>query len=110
MKLVGFIVTAFIQLVAAAFGFFILLLGLNGFSEKQSTPSLIFYIVLGLLSSLGVGTASAYTAEWIVEKFSLGKVGASMVAIAVFAILGALILIVGLIAAIFLAETLRTWK
>lgn len=110
MKLTVFIISALIQFAAAAFGFFILLIGLNGFSEKQATPSFIFYIVLTLLSVLGIGATSAYTAKWVVEKSSLGNFGASIITIFGFAILGALILFIGLVVALFLAETLRTWK
>lgn len=109
MRSVVFIITAFIQLIVAVLGFFILLLGLNGFSEKQSTPSLIVYIALAILSAFGCGAASAYTAKRLTEKFSLGKFGASAIAVISFAILGALILFVGLIAVLFLAEALRTW-
>jgi hypothetical protein len=49
---------AVVQLVAAVFGFFILLIGLNGFSERQATPSLIFYIVLSVVTVLGDGWLS----------------------------------------------------
>lgn len=109
MKINVFFITALIQLVVAAPGFLGLLLGLNGFSEQDATPSLIFYIALGFLSALGLGAASAYTATRLVEKPSLGKFGASAISIIGFAIVGAVILFVGLIAAVFLAEAMRTW-
>ncbi len=110
MRIIVFIITAFIQLAVAVPGFFGLLLGLNGYSEKDATPSLIFYIALAFLSALGLGAISAYTAKRLAEKPSLGKFGASIIAIIGFAILGAVILFVGWFAALFLAEAIRTWK
>ena len=110
MRVVVFFITAFIQLVVAFLGFFILLLGLNGFSENQATASLIFYIALAFLSALGLGSGSAYTAKRLIEKHSFGKFGASMISIIGFAIIGALILFIGWIIALFLAEFLRIWK
>lgn len=110
MRIIVFFITAFIQLAVAVLGFFTLLLGLNGFSEKDATPGLIFYIALAFLSALGLGAISAYTAKRLSDKHSLGKFASSIIAIIGFAILGALILFVGLIAVFFLAEAIRTWK
>jgi hypothetical protein len=59
MRIIVFVITAFIQLAVAVLGFFILLLGLNGFSENDAMASLIFYIALAFLSALGLGAASA---------------------------------------------------
>lgn len=110
MKKNVFFVTAFIQLVVAVPGFLGLLLGLNGFSEDQAMRSLVFYIALALLSAFGLGAASAYTATRLTKKLSLGKFMASTIAIIGFAIIGVVILFVGLIAAVFLAEAIRIWK
>ena len=110
MRITVLIVTAVIQFFAAVFGFFILLLGLNGFSEDDATPSLIFYIALGFLSALGLGAASAYTAKRLVEKSSFGKISASLIAVIGYAVIGAVILIIGWFAALILAEIIRTWK
>ena len=110
MRIIVFVITAFIQLVVAVFGFFTLLLGLNGFSERQAMASLIFYIALAFLSALGLGAASAYTAKRLAEKPSLGKFASSIIAIIGCLIIGAVILFIGLIAAFFLAEAIRTWK
>ena len=110
MRIAVFFITAFIQLVVAFLGFFILLIGLNGFSENQATASLIFYIALAFLSALGLGAGSSYTAKRLIEKHSFGKFGASIIAIIGFALLGALILFIGWIAALSLAEILHKWK
>ncbi|MBA3631403.1 MAG: hypothetical protein H0W58_01115 [Acidobacteria bacterium] len=110
MKIIVFIITALIQAAGATFGFFVLLLGLNGYNETDATPSLVFYIALASLNALGLGAASAYTAKRLAENPSLGKFGALAIAIISFAILGIFILFAGWVAALFLAETIRTWK
>jgi hypothetical protein len=107
MRIIVFSITAGIQIAAAAVGFFVLLLSLNGYSEKQATPSLIFYIVLSLGSVLVAGGTSAYTAKRLTKRKSLGRLGASLIAIIGFSALGVLILIVGFFAALLLAEVVR---
>ncbi len=109
MKVIVFSVTAVIQLVGAALAFFMLLVGLNGYNEKDATPSLIMYIVLALTNAVGLGLASVYTTRRLSET-SLGRFGAAAIAIAGCAVAGALILMVGWFAAIFLAEIMRQWK
>lgn len=107
MRIIVFVINAVIQLAAAAVGFLMLLLGLNGFSERQANPSLLFYIVLGFGSAAGLGFASAFTSKWLAGKKSLGAVAGSAVSVVVFAILGALILVVGFFIALFIAEAMR---
>ena len=110
MRIIVFVVTALIQIAVAVFGFFALILGLNGYHENDATPSIVFYIALGFLSALGLGAAGAYAAKRLAEKPSLGKFLASAIAIIGFAIIGAVILVIGWFAALFLAEIIRTWK
>ena len=43
MRIIVFLIAAVAQIAAAVFGLFILLLGLNGFSEREATPALIFF-------------------------------------------------------------------
>lgn len=107
MRVIVFLINTVIQLAAAAFGFFFLLLGLNGFNTAQSNPSLLFYIILGVGSALGLGGASAFAAKWLAGKKSLGAFGASAISVVVFAILGVLILVVGFFVALFVAEAMR---
>jgi len=109
MKVIVFILTALIQLAVATLGFFMLLLGLNGYNEKDASPSLIMYIVLALASAVGLGLASVYTTKRLSET-SLGSFGAAAIAVVSFAVVGGAILIVGWFAALFLAEIVRTWK
>jgi site-specific recombinase len=107
MRIIVFVLNAVIQLAAAAVGFLLLLLGLNGFSERQSNPSLLFYITLSVGSAAGLGVASAFASKWLAGKKSLGGLGASAIAVVGFAIVGVLILVVGFFVALFIASAMR---
>ncbi|HVF43674.1 MAG TPA: hypothetical protein VM936_11715 [Pyrinomonadaceae bacterium] len=107
MRIIVFVLNALIQLAAAAVGFFLLLLGLNGFSERQANPGLLFYIVLSVGSAAGLGVASALVSKWLVQKKSFGALGASAIAVPVFAVVGVLILLVGIFAAALIASAMR---
>ena len=110
MRVIVFILTALIQLAAAAVGFLLLLLGMNGYSERQANPGLILYIALGLGSALGLGLASAFAAKRLVERRSFGGLAASATAVIGFSVLGGLILVVSFFVAIVLAEVMRGMK
>ncbi|HVF66126.1 MAG TPA: hypothetical protein VM914_00580 [Pyrinomonadaceae bacterium] len=107
MRIIVFVINAVVQLAAAAVGFFLLLLGLNGFSERQANPGLLFYIVLGVASAVGLGVASAFAAKWLTQRRSMGALGASAIAVPVFAVVGVLILIVGIFVAALIASAMR---
>ena len=107
MRIIVFILTAVIQLAAAAAGLLLLLLGMNGYNERDATPGLILYVALGLGSALGLGLASAFAAKWLVERRSFGRPWASATAVLGFSILGGLILVVSFFAAIVVAEVMR---
>jgi hypothetical protein len=110
MRITVFILTALIQLAAAAAGLLLLLLGMNGYSESQATPGLILYIALALGSALGLGFASVFVVRRLVERRSFGGVAASITAVLSSSVLGGLILAASLFAAIVLAEVMRGMK
>ena len=110
MRIIVFIITALVQLAVAVVIFFMLLLGLNGFSERDATPSLIFFIGLSVLCALGLGGAGAFMARRLVEKKSLGGVGASAIAVGTFSVLGVLILIGGFFVALVIASIMHDMK
>jgi hypothetical protein len=107
MRVVVFTLTAAIQLAAGAAVFLILLLGLNGFSERQATPGLVLYIVLGLGGAVGMSLAAVLAAKRLVERRSLGRAAASAIAVVGANMLGALILAAAFVAALVLAEVMR---
>ena len=110
MRVIVFVLTAVIQLAAAAAGFLFLLLAMNGYSERHATPGLILYIILGLGGAAGLGVASTLAAKRLVERRSLGAPAASAIAILGSLMLGALMLAATFIAAIVLAEVMRKMK
>lgn len=107
MRIIAFILTAVIQLAAAAAGGLLLLLGMNGYNERDAAPGLYLYAALGLGSVLALGLLSAFGAKWLVEKRSFGRAGAAATAVVGFAALGGVILIFSFFAAIALAEVVR---
>ena len=108
MRVTVFLVTAILDLAVAIFGFFILLIGLNGFSERQATPSLIFYIVFCLTSLLIFSFLGTLIAKAFVEKGWMNKAWAAIVSILSTSIVSGLIVIVAVFAGFALAEFLRT--
>ena len=110
MRIIVFILTAVIQLAAAAAGLLILLLAMNGYSESHATPGLVLYIILSIGSAVGLGLASSLAAWRLVERRSLGGLAASTFAVLGSSILGALMLVAFFIAAIALAEVMRSMK
>jgi hypothetical protein len=107
VRVIVFILTALIQLAAAAAGFLLLLLGMNGYSERQATPGLILYIALGVGSALGLGLASSFVVKRLIERRSFGALAASATAVLGSSALGGLVLVVSFFAAIVLAEVVR---
>jgi hypothetical protein len=107
LRLIVFLITAITQVVGAVSCFFVLLVGLNGYSERQATPSLIFYVVFSLISIFGMSFIACVTTKYFVDKNWMGKAVASVVAIITSSIVGALIVIGGMFVAFVVAETLR---
>ena len=110
MRIIAFILTTMIQLAAAAAGLLLLLLGMNGYSERQATPGLIVYAVLGLGSAPGLGIGSALMVKRLVERRAFGGLAASATSVIGFAVLGGFILVVSFFTAIALAEVMRGMK
>jgi len=99
-----------IQLACAVAGLVVLLLAMNGYSERQATPGLILYLAVGLISAVALGIASAFMAKRLVEKRSLGGFAASTIAVVTAPIIGVLILIAASFAAVALVEVVRGMK
>lgn len=104
MRIVVFIIVAAVQLAAAACVFLLLILGLNGFSEREANPGLVFYVVLALASSAGLGLAGAMFAKWLVARRGMGGLGAAAIAVVSSSTAGLVVLGVGFIGALVLAS------
>ena len=110
MRITVFILTAILELAAGVFGFLVLLLGLNGYSERQATPSLIFYIVFCLAGSLIVSFLGTIAAKTIVNKGWLAKPGAAIVSIISMSIIGVVLVVAAISFGFILAEFLRVTR
>lgn len=107
MGILVLILTVVFQLTAAAIGLFVLLLGLNGYSERQATPSLILYIILSLGSACALSAVSPFAAKRLAKRTSLGRFGSSAIVVVGFSLIGVIVLFVGFFASFALAEILR---
>lgn len=110
MKILVFILTGLIQLTGAAVGLFLLLVGMNGYSERQAMPSLVFYVALSVATALGLAGGSPFVAKRLAARSSIGSFGASAIVVTSSAILGVAILVALFFASFLLAEILRGLK
>ena len=104
MRVIVFILSAAVHLCAAAVGFFMLILGLNGFSGGEAEPGLLFYVVANALSALGLGAAGALVAGRVAAKKSVGRLGAGAIAVAASFVVGMVLLATSFLAAVLIAQ------
>jgi hypothetical protein len=68
MNIASGIIT-FVLLAASAVGwFFFLLLALNGFSERDANPAMIFFVVWSLICAIVLGAASFFLTRFLIGK------------------------------------------
>jgi len=68
MKIASAIIT-FVLLAGIGFGFFFfLLLALNGFSEREATPSLIFFGVWTFVFAVGLAVGGFFLTKLLIAK------------------------------------------
>jgi hypothetical protein len=104
MRIIVFIVSAAVHLCASAVGFFMLILGLNGFSGGEAEPGLLFYIIANVAAALGLGVVGALVAGRIAAKKSLGRFGAGAIAVAASFVVGMVLLATAFLAAVLIAQ------
>ncbi len=107
MRIIVFIIVAAVQLVAAACVFLVLIMGMNGFSERDANPGLAFYIVLALASSAGLGVAGAMFARWLTARRGLGGLGAAAIAVVSSSTVGLIVLGVAFFGALMVASIMH---
>jgi hypothetical protein len=107
MKLLTFIITTVISLGLGAAWFFMLILSLNGFTEKQAEPGLILFVVWAALSAIIAGTLSYLSAGYLSEKRSFTPALAALASTVVFVIVCAASDFIGFLAAVILTTARR---
>lgn len=107
MQILNFLITALVNIAVGVVLFFFLLLGMNGYSEKQATPGLILYIAWALLFSILTAVFSVLAARFLIRKKSFSPLAATAIFAPIFIVVGGVANFVGIFAAIFLTEALR---
>lgn len=107
MKAIPFLMTGLINLGVGVFLFFFLLLGLNGFSEKQAEPGLIFFIVWVLLVALTTAILSVVGTNYFAAQKSMNFWLAAFLSAFIFVVVGAALSVVGWFASLFITSAMR---
>ena len=105
-------ITFGITILSGFFGFFGLLLALNGFmgQERAVNTSIITYIVLAVVSILLVTLFSALTARFLQNRFEWRALIAVIVSSISFAVVGVVMHFVVIIIAAIVADQMRTTR
>ena len=107
MKAVAFILPLLANIAFGAVVLLLLIIMLNGYSERQATPGLIFFIIWILLSSLAAGVLSLFVMTRLVGRWSWGTVKAALTASAAFIVAGGISAVAAAFGAIAVIELLR---
>lgn len=107
MKAIPFLMTGLINLGVGVFFFLFLLLGMNGFSEKQAEPGLIFFIVWVLLVSLIAAIASVFSTSYLTAQKSFNFWLAAFLSVFIFVIVGAIFDMLGWFISLFITSAMR---
>lgn len=107
MQILNFLLAALFNIGIGFVWLFFLIIGLNGYSEKQATPGLILYVVWALFFTLLASVLSVLTAKYLVGKKSFRPISAVAVSSPIFIIVGGALNFVGIFAAAALIEASR---
>lgn len=110
MRVITYVITAVVQLAAGFAGFFILLLGLNGFSEREATPSLILYVAVSLITIFGNGVLALGLGKRFARKPTIGDAGGYVIATLLVLLIGVVVLVVSLFAGFVLASVIHDMR
>lgn len=108
MKILTFLFTFGINLGIAFCLLFFMLLGLNGYSEKDANWGIFLYLALGILSAVLTGVVSVFAANYLVDKKQFAAWSASLTAIIAFVVIGSVLNFVCFALGIIMAEIKRT--
>ena len=86
--------------------FFLLLVGMNGYSESDATSGLVTYIVSALLVSILMAVAAFVTAGMLVRR-QFGSFIAALIAIVSFVVVGVILKALCALVAVGVAEAVR---
>jgi hypothetical protein len=107
MKAIPFLITGLINLGGGVFLVFFLLLGMNGFSEQQAQPGLIFFIVWVLLASLITAILSVVATNFFTARKSMNFWLAALLSAFIFVVAGMVLSVVGWFVSLFITTAMR---
>jgi hypothetical protein len=107
MKFIPFAITGLVNIGIGILLFFFLLLGLNGYSEKQAMPGLIIFIAWVILVSLLSGVLSIFATDFLVNKKAINFWISSLMSTLIFVVVGGAFNVVGWFVSLFITEALR---
>lgn len=108
-KIITFLTIGGVNLAVSVFLLFFLMLGLNGFSESDANYAFLFFIIGALVAAVLAGILGIVLLKFLINK-NFRSISASIVAILIFSILGAVINIALLFGGLITAEIVRTSK
>lgn len=106
MKIVAFIITFLINIVAGVVVFFLMLLAMNGYSESDASYGLGAYAVLAVIVTLLMSIGAAFVAHVLLKRKFTGLVSV-LIAVPIFSVVGAGLKIVCSIIGVMIAEYVR---
>jgi hypothetical protein len=68
MNIASGVITFILLIVVGTGAFFFLLLGLNGFSEREANPAMIFFAVWCVFFAIALGAASFFLTKFLIKK------------------------------------------
>lgn len=106
-KIITFLLIGGVNLAVAVVLLFFLMLGLNGFSERDANYAFLFFIIGAFVVTILTGILGIFLLNILVKR-KFGSVSASVIAVLVFSILGAAVNFALLFAGVIIADLVRT--
>ncbi len=106
-KIITFLTIGSVNLAVSVFLLFFLLLGLNGFSERDANYAFLFFIIGAFVSAVMTGILGIVLLKILINN-NFHSISASIIAILIFSILGAVINIALWFGGLIIAEIVRT--
>ena len=105
-KTIAFIVTMILNISIGFVVFFMMLMGMNGFSESDANYGFVTYIILAVLVSLATATLATVTTHLLMKR-AFGAVVASLIGILCFTMIGGVLKVVCSIIGILVTDFVR---
>ena len=106
-KIITFLTIGGVNLAVSVFLLFFLMLGLNCFSESDATYAFLFFIIGAFVSAALSGILGIVLLNILINK-NFRSVSASIIAVLIFSIIGAVINIALFFGGLIIAEIVRT--